>query len=78
LKLIPGLVLDPEIPATNMIFLSLASEVKSDTSEVVEELKGRGILAGVTGTRSFRLVLHFWIDDAGVEKTIAAFGDAVQ
>jgi threonine aldolase len=78
LKQITGLVLDPEVPATNMIFLSLASGVKSDTSDVVEKLKRRGILAGVTGPRSFRLVLHYWIDDTGVEKTIAAFGDAVQ
>jgi threonine aldolase len=78
LKQVPGLVLDPEVPATNMVFLSLKPEVKSQTSEVVEKLKRCGILAGVTGQRSFRLVLHYWIDDAGVEKTIAAFGDVVQ
>lgn len=78
LKQVPGLVLDPEVPATNMVFLSLIPEVKSDTSEVIEELKRRGILAGVTGQRSFRLVLHYWIDDIGVEKTVAAFRAAVQ
>jgi len=78
LKQVPGLVLDPEVPATNMVFLSLKPEVKLQTSEVVEKLKRCGILAGVTGQRSFRLVLHYWIDDAGVEKTIAAFGDVVQ
>jgi len=78
LKQVPGLVLDQEVPATNMVFLSLTPEVKSDTSEVVEKLKRRGILAGVTGQRSFRLVLHYWIDDAGVEKTVAAFRAAVQ
>ena len=78
LKQVPGLVLDPEVPATNMVFLSLTPEVKSDTSEVVEKLKRRGILAGVTGQRSFRLVLHYWIDDTGVKKTVAAFRAAVQ
>jgi len=78
LKQVPGLVLDPEVPATNMVFLSLIPEVKSDTSEVIEELKRRGILAGVTGQRSFRLVVHYWIDDIGVEKTVAAFRAAVQ
>ena len=78
LKQVPGLVLDPEVPATNMIFLSLTPEVKSDTSEVIEKLKRRGILAGVTGQRSFRLVLHYWIDDTGVKKTVAAFRAAVQ
>ncbi len=78
LKQVPGLVLDPEVPATNMVFLSLTPEVKSDTSEVIEKLKRRGILAGVTGQRSFRLVLHYWIDDTGVKKTVAAFRAAVQ
>jgi len=78
LKQVPGLVLDPEVPATNMVFLSLTPEVKSDTSEVVEKLKRRGILVGVTGQRSFRLVLHYWIDDTGVEKTVSAFRTAVE
>jgi hypothetical protein len=36
-------------------------------------LKGRGVLIGSTGERSFRLVTHYWIDDEGVEKTIEAF-----
>jgi threonine aldolase len=77
LKQVPGLILDQEVPATNMVFLSLTPEVKSDISEVEEELKRHGILAGVTGQRSFRLVLHYWIDDTGVEKTVAAFRAAV-
>ncbi|HEX7542234.1 MAG TPA: low-specificity L-threonine aldolase [Anaerolineales bacterium] len=78
LKQVPGLVLDPEVPATNMVFLSLTPEVRSDISEIAEKLKESGILAGITGQRSFRLVLHYWIDDTGVEKTVAAFRSAVQ
>ncbi len=78
LKQVPGLALDPEVPATNMVFLSLMPEVKSDANGIFTKLKRDGILAGVTGQRSFRLVLHYWIDDAGVEKTIAAFREAVQ
>jgi threonine aldolase len=78
LKQIPGLVLDQEVPATNMVFLSLTPEVKSDTTDIFEKLKECGILAGVTGQRSFRLVLHYWIDDNGVEKTIAAFSSAIK
>jgi acetylornithine/succinyldiaminopimelate/putrescine aminotransferase len=61
-----------------MVFLSLTPEVKSDISEIAEKLKEHGILAGVTGQRSFRLVLHYWIDDTGVERTVAAFRSAVQ
>lgn len=78
LKQIPGLVLDPEYPATNMIFLSVKPEVNSDLRILVENLKGRGILVDETGPRSFRLVLHYWIDDFGVERTIAAFNEVVK
>jgi threonine aldolase len=78
LKQIPGVVLFPEIPATNMLFFSLAEDIRTDATEVYGKLKRFGVLADVTGQRSFRLVLHYWIDDAGVEKTISAFGDVIQ
>jgi threonine aldolase len=78
IKMLSGIKLYPEIPATNMIFLSLTPTVKLGSNEIYERLKRSGVLADVTGSRSFRLVLHYWIDDAGVEKTIAAFRDAVQ
>ena len=78
LRQIPGLVLNPPVPATNMVFLSLAKEVKPDAEKVFEKLKRAGVLADVTGPRGFRLVLHYWIDDAGVEKTVAAFAAALR
>ena len=70
---VPGLVLGQEIPATNMVFLSLDPLVKSKAEEVADNLKEHGILVGVTGARSFRLVLHYWINDIGVDQTITAF-----
>jgi threonine aldolase len=73
LRQIPGLVLDQELPATNMVFLSLGKDMHSNSGEIVEKLKGLGILVGDTGPRSFRLVLHYWITDADVEQTVAAF-----
>jgi threonine aldolase len=73
LRRVPGLKLEPETPATNMIFLSLRPEVQCTTDELIEKLKQQGVLIGATGERQYRLVTHYWIDDAGVEKTIAAF-----
>ncbi|MBK9779062.1 MAG: low-specificity L-threonine aldolase [Anaerolineales bacterium] len=29
-------------------------------------------------TRQFRLVTHYWVDDAGVEKTVKAFGEVLK
>jgi len=75
---VPGLVLNLGGPATNMVFLSLTQEVQPDISVIVEKLNKHGILADVTGRRSFRLVLHYWINDAGVERAVAAFRAAVQ
>ena len=73
LSQIPGVSLKPGTPATNMVFLSLAPEVTFTTAGFMERLKEHNILIGDTGERSYRLVTHFWIDDAGVEKTVAAF-----
>jgi threonine aldolase len=77
LKKIPGIILDSDIPATNMVFLSLAEDVKEDATEFARILKHKGVLVDLTGKRSFRLVLHYWIDDAGVESTVTAFRAAL-
>jgi threonine aldolase len=73
LRQVPGLKMDQEIPATNMVFLSLRQQVHFTTAELIEKLKQQGVLIGATGERHYRLVTHFWIDDAGVEQTITAF-----
>jgi threonine aldolase len=74
---IPGIALDPGTPYTNMIFLSLSAEVPSNTKDVVAALEKQGVLVGATGSRRFRLVSHYWIDDAGVEKAIQAFSQVL-
>lgn len=73
LKEIPGFIVEPEIPATNMVFLSLKPDVKLNSYGVFEKLKQNGILTDVTGQRSLRLVLHYWINDIGVGRTLLAF-----
>lgn len=73
LRQVPGLALDPGTPATNMVFLALTADVKCTTEEFIERLKEFGVLVGATGERHYRLVTHYWIDDAGVDKAITAF-----
>ncbi len=77
LRGIRGLSLGEESPATNMVFFDLAEDVPMSAGEVAERMKARGVLVGVTGARRFRLVTHCWIDDAGVDQAIAAFGEAL-
>jgi threonine aldolase len=73
LKHVAGLTVDAGSPATNMVFLSLADEVTLDGLQVEEKMKAKGVLISAINERRFRLVTHYWIDDAGVEKTVAAF-----
>lgn len=69
-----GLVLDAGTPATNMVFMNLAEDVSMSADEVAENMKTHDVLVGVAGARRFRLVTHCWIDDAGVDKAVDAFG----
>ena len=77
LRQVSGLTLDPGTPATNMVFLSLRPQVQCTTGELIEKLSQQGVLIGATGDRQYRLVTHYWIDDAGVDQTIAAFRSAL-
>jgi threonine aldolase len=70
---ISGLVLDPKTPQTNMVFLSLAEEVPFSANEIAAKLAQEMVRVGVTGSRRFRLVTHYWIDDLGVQRAIEAF-----
>jgi threonine aldolase len=73
-----GLKLAPGTPATNMIFFSLADQVRFSTREFIEKLKEHAVLIGDTGERSYRLVTHYWFADADVERTLAAFKQVLQ
>lgn len=70
---IPGIVLDAGTPQTNMIFIGLADEVPLSAEQTAQRLAELGVKVGVVAERRFRLVLHYWIDDAAVEQASAAF-----
>lgn len=75
---IPGLVLDPGTPHTNMVFMNLAEETQPlSASQVARRMAERGVLVGVSGARRFRLVTHYWIDDAGVDRALRAFAEVL-
>ena len=74
---LPGLVLDPGSPFTNMIFCELAPDVPLDAVQAAGKLAQRGVRVGATGARRFRLVAHYWIDDQAVAATVAAFAEVL-
>jgi len=78
LRSIAGVRLDPGTPATNMVFFELAPHVKQSTAELESNLRAVGILIAASGSRRFRFVTHYWIDDRAVERTVAAMADALR
>ena len=78
LKQVQGLVLDAaEGASTNMVYFDLADEIRLSVDQIVDEMKKRGVLVDWAGPRRFRLVTHYWVDDAGVAKTVKAFGEVL-
>lgn len=78
LKDLPGIQINPEVPATNMVYLDLNQNLSGNEADLLAELKKHGVLIGLAGPGRFRLVTHLWIGDQQVQQVIQAFKDALQ
>lgn len=65
---IPGVKVDLDMVRTNMVFFELAADVPLSSEDVAREMRETaGVWVGTNGTRGFRAVTHYWIDDTAVE-----------
>ena len=71
---VPGVLLDTENPPSNMIYLNIDDEIPITDQEIAQQMKARNIIVSGREGR-FRLVTHYWIDDAAVEAVIQAFDE---
>ena len=71
LRELPGIILETEIPQTNMIYFHLSPSVKKTFPEIKTQMKQRGILMET------RLVTHYWINAKDVEKVLRDFRDVM-
>ncbi|MBK7368107.1 MAG: aminotransferase class I/II-fold pyridoxal phosphate-dependent enzyme [Candidatus Eisenbacteria bacterium] len=62
-------------PDTNIVIARLAAPL--DPAKVLAELEKRGVRMVGFGTGRIRAICHLDVDDAGVERAIGAFGEAV-
>ncbi|MBI3170488.1 MAG: low-specificity L-threonine aldolase [Chloroflexi bacterium] len=77
LKQVRGLRLEAQ-PSSNMVYFMLADHIKLTENQIIAEMKKHGVMVDWSAPRQFRLVTHYWVDDAGVEKTVKAFGDVLK
>jgi len=72
LKQVPGLAVVAQ-PSSNMVYFDLEDQIELTENQIIAEMKKHGVLVDWSAPRQFRLVTHYWVDDAGVEKTVNAF-----
>jgi len=65
---IPGIDIDPEVVETNILVFKVDGRL--DQAEVVERLKGEGLLVSNYGEAGLRMVTHIDVDDAAIERAL--------
>jgi len=74
LKEIPGILVDPGSPSSNMIYLNLDRDIlPMDAAQAASLLDEAGVKVGVTSQNRMRLVTHYWIGDGEVDTALNAF-----
>lgn len=73
LKGLPGILVEYGDRSTNMVFLSLLENVKVPGQELCSALEKKGIRVGLVSQNRIRMVVHYWIGDEEIEKTIGCF-----
>jgi threonine aldolase len=64
-------------PQTNMVFIKINKDSFEKPSNLCEYLAGKGILLSSSGPDQFRLVTHYWINDADVIRIADTFKEAL-
>jgi threonine aldolase len=77
LKQVKGLKLEAS-PSSNMIYFDLEKDVKLSEAQITDEMKKHGVLVDAAGPYRFRLVTHYWVDDAAVQQAVQAFREVLK
>jgi threonine aldolase len=70
LREVPCLALDSETAATNMVYFHLRPGAGLTPEQLRAALAQRGVLTGYDEMGHFRLVTHYWISEADVDKAV--------
>ncbi len=74
---IPGISIDPGQVETNILVFDVSGTGLSAT-EISAQLKERGVLANAISPQAMRMVTHYDVSEAGIERAVAAMDQIVQ
>jgi threonine aldolase len=73
---IPGIIINPDMVKTNMVFFGLNDDIPLSTREIIDAMREKAnIWLGSLGPRRFRAVTHYWIGDDEVELFLTTLTD---
>jgi threonine aldolase len=76
LRELPAITVEQDPPATNMFWINLAPEAGVTAQDLIEKLESDGIKLTARYGYRMRLVVHYWIDDAAIDRAIDGFARA--
>jgi threonine aldolase len=74
LSRLPGVSIDPAKVVTNILIFDVSGTGRT-AADVCAALAKESILAGPTGKYAIRMVTHFDVDRAGIDRALAAMGE---
>jgi threonine aldolase len=77
LSKIPGVTIDPQKVVTNILIFDVRGTDRS-AADVVAALTKENVLCGATGPFSIRMVTHYDVDRAGIDRALAAIATVVR
>jgi threonine aldolase len=76
LQALPAISVEQDPPPTNMFFMNLDPEAGFTAQDLIEKLENDGIKLTARYGYRMRLVVHYWIDDAAIDRAIDGFARA--
>jgi len=73
---IPGVTIDPKKVVTNILMFDVAASGRT-AAEVAAELGKHGVLCGPTGKFSIRMVTHYDVDRAAIDRALAVIATVI-
>lgn len=74
---IEGIAIENPEPASNMVYIELEEGGDLDAAALCSKAAEEGIKLNPRGERAMRLVTHYWIDDAALERALTFFRGAL-
>ncbi len=74
---IAGIRLEHDPPPTNMVYIRLDPQAGRTTTDLIQSLAHRGVKLTARDPYRMRLVVHYWIDDAAIERVIEGIRGAM-